>query len=158
MRDITGCVPDLKPRGHIRARHGICCTGAAARPPSCSSSEEQFMIEPWWPLAVLAFIQLGDALMCIKPVAFIRQCLVDVGYPRRYWWVLPPLKIAAAAGLAIGIWYRPLAILTTGALVCYFVIALVSHLRARDLGRNLFLNCTGMLALCTATFVYVIVV
>jgi hypothetical protein len=115
------------------------------------------VIDPWWPLAVLAFIQFGDALLCLKPVAFIRQCLVDVGFPERYWRLLPALKFAAAAGLIIGIWFRPLAILTTAALVCYFLIALAAHLRARDFGRNLFLNCTGMLVLCTGTLVYVVV-
>ena len=108
------------------------------------------MIDPWWPLAALAFVQLGDGLMCIKPVAFIRRCLVDVGYPQQYWWLLPPLKFAAAAGLVAGIWFRPLAILTGAALVCYFLVAFASHVRARDFGRNLFLNCTGMLVACAA--------
>ncbi|PKW18868.1 DoxX family protein [Saccharopolyspora spinosa] len=114
------------------------------------------MIEPWWPLAVLALIHFGDALLCIKPVGFVRQCLVDVGFPERYWRLLPLLKFAAAAGLVIGIWFRPLAILTSAALVCYFLIALASHIRARDFGRNLFLNCTGMLAACTGALVFAI--
>ncbi|GAA0517098.1 hypothetical protein GCM10011581_21190 [Saccharopolyspora subtropica] len=114
------------------------------------------MVQPWWPLAALALIQLGDAVLCLKPVAFIRQCLVDVGFPRRFWWVLPPLKLAAAAGLVIGIWYRPLAVLTTAALVCYFVLAFATHVRARDFGRNLFLNCTGMLVLCGAAFAFAV--
>jgi hypothetical protein len=114
------------------------------------------MIDPWWPLAALALVQLGDALLCIKPVGFIRQCLLDVGYPQRYWWVLPPLKVAAAAGLVLGIWLRPLAILTGAALVLYFLIALTSHVRAGDFGRNLFVNCTGMLLACTTTLVFAV--
>lgn len=36
------------------------------------------MVQPWWPPAVPAVIQLGDAALCVKPVAFVRQCLVDV--------------------------------------------------------------------------------
>lgn len=112
------------------------------------------MIEPWWPLAALALIQLGDGLMCLKPMAFIRQCFEDVGFPRRWWWVAPPIKFAAAAGLVIGIWVRPLAIITAGALVLYFVMAATAHLRARDFGRNFFLNCLGMLLACLATFVF----
>jgi hypothetical protein len=52
--------------------------------------------------------------------------------------------------LVIGIWVRPLAILTAAALVRYFVIAMASHVRAADFGRNLFLNCAGML-LASAT-------
>ena len=115
------------------------------------------MIEPWWPLAALAFVQLGDGLMCIKPAAFIRRCLLDVGFPPRYWWVLPPVKFAAAAGLVVGIWFRPLALLTAAALVLYFVIALASHVRAGDFGRNLLLNCSGMLLACTATLVFTVV-
>lgn len=113
------------------------------------------MIDPWWPVVVLAVIQAGDAALCWKPVAFIRDCLLDVGFPRRFWRVLTPLKLAAAAGLVVGIWWRPLAILTSAALVCYFVLAIAMHVRARDFGRNLFVNATGMLVLCTATLVYV---
>ena len=47
------------------------------------------MIVTWWPLAVLAVIQLADAALCWKPVGFIRDCLDDVGLPRRFWRVLP---------------------------------------------------------------------
>jgi hypothetical protein len=114
------------------------------------------MAQTWWPLAVLAVIQLGDAAMCVKPVAFIRQCLVDVRFPERLWKLLPPLKVAAATGLVAGIWVPSLALLTCAALVCYFVVAIAAHIRARDLGRNLFLNATAMLALCTATLVFVV--
>lgn len=114
------------------------------------------MVDPWWPVVVLAVIQVGDAVLCWKPVAFIRDCLLDVGFPRRFWRVLTPLKLAAAAGLVVGIWFRPLAILTSAALVCYFVVAIGMHVKARDFGRNLFANATGMLVLCTATLVYVV--
>jgi hypothetical protein len=116
------------------------------------------MITPWWPLAVLAVIQAGDAAMCVKPLAFIRRCLLDVTFPERYWWVLPPLKAAAATGLVIGIWVRPLALLTCAALVCYFVLAIAAHIRAADFGRNLFVNATGMLAICTAILAFIITV
>ncbi|TWD82516.1 DoxX-like protein [Kribbella amoyensis] len=114
------------------------------------------MLDPWWPLAALAVVQFTDALLCLKPVRFVQQCLLDVGFPRRLWWVLTPLKLAAAAGLVLGIWVTPLAVLTTAALVAYFVVAIVMHLRAHDYSRNLFANATGMLALCVATFVFVL--
>lgn len=113
------------------------------------------MIDPWWPPALLALVQIVDAGLCWQPVGFIRDCLLDVGFPPRFWPVLPPLKLAAAAGLITGIWVTPLAVLTCLALVCYFLIAIAMHLRARDFGRNLFLNATGMLALCGATLVFV---
>lgn len=114
------------------------------------------MITPWWPLAGLALIQLVDAALCVRPVGFIADCLRDVGFPRRHWRVLPPLKVAAAVGLVAGIWFPPLALLTTVALVAYFLVAIGMHLRARDLGRNLFLNATGMLVICTAELVYLV--
>jgi hypothetical protein len=114
------------------------------------------MVQPCWPLAVLAVIQLSDAAMCVKPVAFIRQCLVEVRFPERLWKLLPPLKIATATGLVAGIWVPPLALLTCAALICYFVVAIAAHIRARDLGRNLFLNATATLAICTATLVFVV--
>jgi hypothetical protein len=48
-------------------------------------------------------------------------------------------------------WVPVLGILTTGCLVLYFLVAIAMHIRMRDLGRNLFLNATGMLTICTAT-------
>lgn len=114
------------------------------------------MMIPWWPLAVLAVIQAGDAVLCLRPVRFIEQCLKDVRFPRRYWRVLTPLKLAAAAGLVLGVWVPPLAVLTAAALVAYFLVAIGMHVRARDLGRNLFLNATGMLAVCAAVLGYTV--
>jgi hypothetical protein len=35
----------------------------------------------------------------------------------------------------------------------YFLVAIAMHIRMRDFGRKLFLNATGMLAICTATLV-----
>lgn len=109
-----------------------------------------------WPLVALAVIQLGDGILCWKPVRFIADCLRDVGFPRRLWPVLTPVKFAAAAGLVVGIWFQPLAVLTAAALVCYFLAAIGMHVRARDFGRNLFLNATGMLVICVAVLVYTV--
>ena len=104
----------------------------------------------------LAVVQLVDAALCRRPVAFVADCLRDVGFPERYWPVLTPLKIAAAGGLLVGIWVPWLAVTTTVALVAYFVVAIAMHLRARDLGRNLFLNATGMLLLCLAELAFLL--
>jgi hypothetical protein len=41
----------------------------------------------------------------------VRDCLVDVGFPARWWPALTPLRLAAATGLVAGIWWRPLALL-----------------------------------------------
>ncbi|WP_327102932.1 DoxX family protein [Nonomuraea glycinis] len=106
--------------------------------------------DPIWPVVVLAIIQAGDAVMCIKPVPFIAQCFKDVRFPRRHWWIMPPLKFAAAAGLILGIWLPYLGAVTCAALVLYFVVAIAMHIAARDFGRNLFLNATVMLLICVA--------
>lgn len=110
--------------------------------------------DPAWPLVVLAVISLGDGVLCLKPVPFIARCFEDVRLPRRFWRLIPPVKFAAAAGLIAGIWIPVLGLVTTCCLVLYFVVAIAMHIRARDLGRNLFVNATGMLLICVATLVF----
>jgi hypothetical protein len=110
--------------------------------------------DPVWPVAVLAVIQLVDGLLCLKPAGFIAACFDDVGWPQKHWWMMPPLKFAAALGLLGGIWIPYLGAVTCGALVLYFLVAIAMHVRARDFGRNLFLNATGMLLICLATGVF----
>jgi DoxX-like family len=110
--------------------------------------------DPVWPVLVLAVVSFGDGLMCIRPLPFIAKCFEDVRWPRRYWWVMPPIKFAAALGLVTGIWIPVLGLVTNIALVAYFVIAIGMHVRARDFGRTLFLNATGMLLFCIGVLVY----
>jgi hypothetical protein len=109
---------------------------------------------PVWPVIILACIQFGDALMCLTPVPFIAKCFEDVRFPRALWWIAPPIKFAAAAGLFAGIWIPVLGAVTTAALVLYFLVAIAMHIRARDLGRNLFVNATGMLAICVTVAIF----
>jgi hypothetical protein len=104
--------------------------------------------DPVWPVIALAFIQLIDGILCIKPVSFVAKCFEDVGWPRSLWWLMPTIKFAAAAGLIAGIWIPVLGAVTTAALVLYFLVAVGVHVRVRDFGRNLFVNATGMLAIC----------
>lgn len=110
--------------------------------------------DPIWPVVVLAAIQLVDAALSYRPVAFVAQCFEDARFPREWWWTMTPIKVAAAAGLLAGIWIPYLGIVTNGALIAYFVVAIGMHVRARDLGRNLFLNASGMLVICVATLVW----
>lgn len=109
---------------------------------------------PVWPVILLAAISLVDGILCVKPVEFIAQCFTDVRWPRRYWWLIPPIKFAAVAGLIAGIWIPGLGMLTTVCLIIYFVVAICMHIRARDFGRNLFVNAIGMLLICVATLVF----
>ncbi|MFF2372179.1 DoxX family protein [Agromyces sp. NPDC058110] len=110
--------------------------------------------DPVWPVLVLALIQLADALLCVRPVPFIARCFDDVRFPRRLWWIMPPIKFAAAAGLVAGIWIPYLGLVTCLALVTYFVVAIGMHIRARDFGRNLFVNASGMLVICVGVLVW----
>lgn len=114
--------------------------------------------DPLWPVVLLAVIQVVDGVLCLKPDAFIAACLEDVGWPRKYWPLLSPLKFAAASGLIAGIWIPYLGAVTCGALVLYFLIAIALHVRAMDFGRNLFVNAVGMQLICAAagTFCFVI--
>ena len=95
-----------------------------------------------------ATVSFGCEGTLIRPLPFIAECFENVGFPRRYWWMAPPIKFAAAAGLIAGLWVPHLGVVTTIALVLYFLIAIGMHVRARDFGRNLFLNATGMLLIC----------
>ncbi|MEU6159471.1 DoxX family protein [Streptomyces sp. NPDC047130] len=110
--------------------------------------------DPVWPVAVLAFIQFGDGLLCLGPVPFVRRCFEEVRFPRKWWWLTPPLKFAAALGLVAGIRLPVLGAVTVWALVLYFLVAIAFHVRARDFGRNLLLNATGMLLICLLVAVY----
>lgn len=67
---------------------------------------------------------------------------------------MPVIKFAATAGLIAGIWIPVVGLLTTVCLVLYFVVAIAMHIRARDFGRNLFLNATVMLAICVSVLLW----
>ncbi|MFC3996291.1 DoxX family protein [Nocardiopsis sediminis] len=110
--------------------------------------------DPVWPMVLLAVVSFGDGLMCLKPMAFIARCYDDVGWPPSMWWIMPPIKFAAAAGLVAGIRIPYLGAITASAVVLYFLVAIAMHIRARDFGRNLFLNATGMLVLSVFTLAW----
>jgi hypothetical protein len=106
--------------------------------------------DPLWPVLALAVIQLVDGVLCLKPVAPIAACFDAVGFPLRLRWVFPVVKLAAAAGLLAGTWVPWLGLVTSLALVMYFVLAVAAHIRVRDFSRNLFVNASGMLVICVA--------
>jgi hypothetical protein len=90
-----------------------------------------------WAAPALALAQLADAAFCVRPLAFVARCLERVRFPRRHWRLLPPIKAASGVGLVIGLWVPGLGAVTAGALVVYFVLAVASHVRVRDVGLNL---------------------
>ena len=107
--------------------------------------------DPTWPLVVLAAIQLVDAAISVKPIAPVAECFADVGFPRRFWWVFTPIKLIAAVGLLAGVWVPEIGLAACLGLVLYFLLAIGAHVRARDFGRNLFVNAIGMLVLTVGT-------
>ncbi|WP_285369903.1 hypothetical protein [Streptomyces sp. RKAG293] len=38
--------------------------------------------DPWWPTALLAVALFSDAILSVRPPAFIQQCLDGVRFPR----------------------------------------------------------------------------
>lgn len=109
--------------------------------------------DPWWPTALLAVGLFSDAVLSVRPPAFIRQCLEGVGFPRDWWWTLVVIKLLAAAGLVAGLRYAGVGLATNVAVIAYFVCASYAHYRARFLKQEFWLNCLGMLALSTAVLV-----
>ncbi|KQB86060.1 DoxX family protein [Corynebacterium lowii] len=95
---------------------------------------------------ILAAVLLGDALLSIKPPAFISRCLSGVNLPRDWWWALIGVKLLATAGLITGALRNDPSITATVSIgvLAYFVFAIISHIRARFMGSEFWLNCLGM--------------
>ena len=80
-------------------------------------------------LALAAF-QAGDAVACAIPNPFITWALDNVDCPAGLRRALPVVKVAAAAGLLVGLRQPRLGRLTCRALQGYFVAALGLHARS----------------------------
>lgn len=112
------------------------------------------MTEPWWPTAILAAVLLGDALLSIRPPAFIRDCLDGVNLPRDYWWALIVVKLAAVLGLLAGIAVDGVGLAANVGVIAYFSAAAIAHVRAKFVGQAFWVNCLGMLSLSVVVLVY----
>jgi hypothetical protein len=106
-----------------------------------------------WLTVVLAVALLSDAVMSIKPPAFIRQCLDGVRFPREWWWALIVIKFSATAGLLLGLKYPGVGFTTNAAVIGYFLCASVAHFRAHFVRHEFWVNCLGMLTLSVVTLV-----
>jgi len=82
--------------------------------------------------AVLAAIQAGDAVACAIPIAPIEKAFDDVGLAPELRPIIPVVKAASAIGLLSVVRFPALARLTTFMLTVYFVLAVGSHIRAKD--------------------------
>jgi hypothetical protein len=110
--------------------------------------------DPWWPVAVLAVVVAGDVVMSVRPMRFIRLCLEGVKFPEEWWWVILVVKTLAVAALITGIFVDGVGLAANVGLIAYFLSAVAAHIRARFTGQEFWVNCLGMLGLCTAVFVY----
>ena len=97
----------------------------------------------------LAAVQAGDAVACGLQLPPIRKALDAVNCPPQVRPILPVVKGASVVGLLAVRRYPALARLTTFMLTIYFVLAVGSHLRARDYSPGL-LAASSMLGLCAA--------
>ncbi|MCF8590106.1 DoxX family protein [Gordonia liuliyuniae] len=95
---------------------------------------------------VAAAGQAADAAACIGPIPYVARCLDSVDFPAEHRWIFPVVKAASAVGLAAAPRFPGLARLTSVMLTIYFVLAVGSHVRARDIGLN-FAASSSMLAL-----------
>ncbi len=91
-----------------------------------------FVTSPKTYYAMGAFMAF-DAVIYAIPLRLVTEGLDAVNFPRRYRWIFPPIKTAAAIGLFSVTRFPALARLTTVMLTIYFALAVGSHIRARDL-------------------------
>ncbi len=59
--------------------------------------------------------------------------IVKVGFPERFIWLLALCELAGAAGIVLGLFWWPIGVAAAIGLVLYFVLAVASHLRAKQL-------------------------
>lgn len=109
------------------------------------------LLPSWWvPPALLTAVLLVDVALSVRPVRFIRDCLLSVRFPEDWWWVLLVVKVLAAGGLIAGIWIPGIAFAANSGVIAYFLCAAAAHIRAKATGSAFWINCLGMLALSCA--------
>ncbi|WP_394427899.1 DoxX family protein [Streptomyces sp. SGAir0957] len=81
---------------------------------------------------VLSLVLLGSALAKLKRQESLVASMRGIGVPDTWLPRLAALEIAGAAGLLVGLAFRPLAVAAGVGVVLYFVGAVVFHVRAHD--------------------------
>jgi uncharacterized membrane protein YphA (DoxX/SURF4 family) len=77
--------------------------------------------------SLLSFAAIGSAISKLKKVPDVMAAMEKVGVKPNQIPVLAYLEIAGGLGVIAGIWIKPLGILSSAALVLYFIGALYSH-------------------------------
>jgi uncharacterized membrane protein YphA (DoxX/SURF4 family) len=81
---------------------------------------------------VLAAIAMVSAMGKLKKMPQVMESMTHVGVKLNQIPLLAYLEILGALGLLIGIAYPLLAFISAGALMLYFVGAVIAHLRVKD--------------------------
>jgi uncharacterized membrane protein YphA (DoxX/SURF4 family) len=77
--------------------------------------------------SLLSFAAIGSAISKLKKVPDVMAAMDKVGVKPNQVPVLAFLEIAGGLGVILGIWSAPLGLVSSAALVLYFVGALYSH-------------------------------
>jgi uncharacterized membrane protein YphA (DoxX/SURF4 family) len=77
--------------------------------------------------SLLSFAAIGSAIAKLKKVPDVMASMEKVGVKPNQVPVLAFLEIAGGLGVILGIWIAPLGLVSSAALVLYFVGALYSH-------------------------------
>jgi len=82
---------------------------------------------------VLAALLLATAIRKLTHSPGAVETYRRVGVPERRLNLLALILAAGAAGVVIGLWWRPLGVAAAAGLVAYFVLAVAAHIRHHDL-------------------------
>jgi hypothetical protein len=99
---------------------------------------------------VLALLLLASAALKLSHKPAVVASYARAGVPESWLNRLALLLVAAALGLLAGLFWPALGVVTAGALVIYFAVAIVFHLHAGDvraLGMPILLACLAVAAL-----------
>jgi hypothetical protein len=83
-------------------------------------------------VVALAGVQVADAAFNLVPSRWIEADLEHLQLPQDLRFLFGTVKAASAAGLVVGLRFPTLGRFTARALIGYFVLALVAHVRIKD--------------------------
>src|SRR5687768_1872723 len=87
-------------------------------------------------LVVSAVLALGLVITAVRKLSHapaVVETYRRVGVPEKRLNALALVLLAGAAGLVVGLWWRPIGLAAALGLVVYFVLAVAAHIRFRDL-------------------------
>lgn len=81
--------------------------------------------------ALLAFAAIGSAISKLMKVPDVMTAMAAVGVKPNQIPLLAILEIAGGVGIIVGIWSKPLGVISAICLTLYFVGALAAHLKRK---------------------------